>query len=104
MGAYGKAITYALNAWEYLENIFLDHRIRLDNNLTENSIRPIAIGRKNYLFCQSPEGAEASARIYSLLATAKANGLELRSYLENLIDKLPKAKTIDDYEVLLPLA
>lgn len=102
--AIGKAITYTLNAWAFLENVFLDYRIRLDNNLTENSIRPVAIGRKNYLFCQSPEGATASARIYSLLATAKANGLDLRSYLQNLIDKLPKAKTIDDYEALLPLA
>jgi len=102
--AIGKAITYTINAWEYLENIFLDHRIKLDNNLTENSIRPIAIGRKNYLFCYSKEGAEASARIYSLLATAKANGLDLKSYMVKLIDQLPKAKTIDDYEALLPLA
>jgi transposase len=102
--AIGKAISYTLNAWEYLENIYLDHRIKLDNNLTENEIRPVAIGRKNYLFCHSTEGAEAAARIYSVIATAKANGLNIKTYFENLIENLPKAKTIEDYEALLPLA
>jgi transposase len=102
--ATGKAISYALNAWESLERIYDDHRIPLDNNLTENAIRPVAVGRKNYLFCHSAEGAAAAARIYSLIATAKANGLDLRAYLMRLISELPKAKTLADYEALLPIA
>jgi transposase len=100
----GKAITYALNAWENFLHVYDDYRIPLDNNLTENVFRPVALGRKNYLFCQTVEGAAALARIYSIIATAKANGLNLRKYLIRLIKELPKAKTIEDYEALLPLA
>jgi transposase len=102
--ATGKAISYALNSWQSIELIYSDHRIPLDNNLTENAIRPVAVGRKNYLFCHSDEGAAAAARIYSLIATAKANGLELREYFMRLISELPKATTLADYEALLPLA
>ncbi|MGK5089866.1 IS66 family transposase [Bdellovibrionota bacterium FG-2] len=101
--AVGKAIRYTLNAWDCLIKIFDDHRIRLDNNITENAIRPVAIGRKNYLFCQTPEGARAAAAIYSLIATAKANDLDVREYFMNLIEKLPAAKTLEDFEALLPL-
>lgn len=100
----GKAISYTLNAWAELRAVYSDHRIRLDNNLTENAIRPVAVGRKNYLFCQSAEGAAAAARIYSVIATAKANGLDLREYLIRLIDGLPRAESVEDYEALLPLA
>ncbi len=100
----GKAISYALNSWQSIERIYTDHRIPLDNKLTENAIRPVAVGRKNYLFCHSAEGADAAARIYSLIATAKANGLDLRAYFNRLISELPKATTLADYEALLPLA
>jgi transposase len=100
----GKAITYALNAWENFLHVYDDYRIPLDNNLTENVFRPVALGRKNYLFCQTVEGAKAIARIYSIIATAKANGLNLPKYLIRLITELPKAKTVEDYEALLPLA
>lgn len=102
--ATGKAITYALNAWDSIIRIYDDYRVPLDNNLTENAIRPVAVGRKNYLFCHSAEGAAAAARIYSLIATAKANGLDLREYFTRLTSELPKAKTLADYEALLPLA
>lgn len=102
--ATGKAISYTLNSWATLLPIYDDYRIKLDNNLTENAIRPVAVGRKNYLFCHSAEGAAAAARIYSLISTAKANGLNLREYFTRLIDQLPQAKSIEDFEALLPLA
>lgn len=99
----GKAIAYTLNAWEHLENILKDHRLKLDNNFAENAIRPLALGRKNYLFCATNEGARASAALYSILATAKANGLNIREYLNLLFEKLPQAKSLEDFEALLPI-
>ncbi len=76
--------------------------VTLDNNLAENAIRPFAVGRKNWLFSGSPSGAEASAAIYTIIETAKANDLEPYWYLRYLLEKLPEAMTEDDFKSLLP--
>lgn len=98
----GKAVHYALGQWPKLTQ-FLDHAvIPLDNNRAENAIRPFVMGRKAWLFAATPNGAVASARLYSLVETAKANGLEPHAYLTHLFNELPKAKTVEEIEALLP--
>ena len=79
-----------------------DGRLEIDNNLAENAIRPFVIGRKNWLFSDSVKGVKASATLYSLIETAKANGLEPYAYLRYLFTELPKAETVEAIEVLLP--
>lgn len=74
-----------------------------DNNSAENAIRPFVIGRKNWLFSGNPQGAKASADIYSLIETAKANKLEPYHYLRYLFEKLPFAESQEEYEALLPM-
>jgi transposase len=101
-GLLGKAIAYTLNQWSRLIVYLQDGRLRPDNNLVENAIRPFVVGRKNWLFSGHPRGAEASAFLYSLIETAKANGLKPYAYLRYLFDQLPLAKTEDDYRSLLP--
>jgi transposase len=98
----GKAIGYALNQWPHLLHYLGDGRLEIDNNLVENAIRPFAIGRKNWLFSDTVAGAEASATIYSVLQTAIANGHDVYSYMRYLLQELPKAKSLEDYEALLP--
>jgi transposase len=85
----GKAITYALNQKDRLMNVFLDGRLELSNNRAERAVRPFAVGRKNWMFAYSPEGAKASAIIYSIIETAKANGLVPFLYLKYLFETLP---------------
>ena len=101
-GLLGKAIGYALNQWSRLIVYLQDGRLRPDNNLVENAIRPFVVGRKNWLFSGHPRGAEASAFLYSLIETAKANGLRPHAYMRYLFDQLPLAKNEDDYRNLLP--
>jgi len=101
-GLLGKAILYTLKQWDRLVGYLEDGRLSPDNNFAENSIRPFVVGRKNWLFSGTPEGAEASALLYSLIETAKANGLEPYGYLRHIFEKLPHAKTLEDYEALLP--
>lgn len=101
-GLLGTAIDYTLKRWESLVRYLQDGRLRPDNNLAENAIRPFVVGRKNWLFSGHPRGAEASANIYSLIETAKANGLEPYSYLRHLLENLPSANTEEDYKALLP--
>jgi transposase len=98
----GKAISYTLNQWPRLERYLNSGSYRIDNNWVENAIRPFAVGRKNWLFCCSPKGASASATFYSLIETAKANGLEPYWYLNAIFERLPYAKTEEDYKALLP--
>lgn len=98
----GKAIQYAHNEWQTLLVYLSDGNVRIDNNLIENAIRPFVLGRKNWLFSGSPLGADASALFYSLIETAKANGLEPFAYLQHLLDRLPHAVTDADFEALLP--
>lgn len=98
----GKAVHYALGQWPKL-TIFLTHAdVPLDNNRCENAIRPFVIGRKGWLFSDTVPGALASANLYSLVETAKANGIEPHAYLSHLFDKLPLATTVEDFEALLP--
>jgi len=98
----GKAIGYTLNQWHRLIRYTEDGRVGPDNNVVENAIRPFVIGRKNWLFSNTPEGASASACIYSLIETAKANGLEPYWYLKYLFENLPEAMTADEFKVLMP--
>jgi len=98
----GKAIRYAISEWEKLIK-YLDHHLMTpDNNMVENTIRPFVIGRKNWLFSNTPRGANASAVLYSLIGSAKANGLEPYHYLRFLFINLPKAKSCEDIRRLLP--
>ncbi len=85
----GKAVNYSLNQWRRLNNYIEDGHAGIDNNVVENAIRPFVLGRKNWLFSGTPEGAKASALLYSLIETAKANNLEPHSYLRHLFEKLP---------------
>lgn len=101
-GLLGKAIGYTLNQWPRLIAYLQDGRLRPDNNLVENAIRPFVVGRKNWLFSGHPRGAAASAFLYSLIETAKANGLKPYAYMRYLFDRLPLATTEDDYRSLLP--
>lgn len=98
----GKAINYAWNQWPLLIVYLEDGNLRLDNNLAENAIRPFAVGRKNWLFSGSPTGANASALIYSLIETAKANNLEPYVYLKVLFTEIPMTRTDDEIKALLP--
>jgi transposase len=79
-----------------------DGRLEVDNNLCENAIRPFVMGRKAWLFSDTPAGATASARLYSLIETAKANGLEPYAYLKLVFTELLKATTLVQVEALLP--
>lgn len=87
--ALGKAVVYAKNQKEYMENYLLDGRCSLSNNAAENAIRPFTVGRRNWLFADTPKGAAASAAIYSIIETAKANGLSVFTYLEFLLMWMP---------------
>ncbi len=98
----GKAVNYALNQWHRLILYTEDGQVGPDNNAVENAIRPFVIGRKNWLFSCTPEGARASAAIYSLIETAKANDLEPYWYLKHLFERLPEAMTEADFKALLP--
>jgi transposase len=82
----------------YLESPYLTP----DNNACENAIRPFVLGRKNWLFCKSPEGAESSCGIYSLIETAKQNGLVPLHYLTALFEQAPRATSPDDWQKFLP--
>lgn len=92
----GSAIQYCLNQWEKLTAFLLDGRLELDNNRSERSIKPFVIGRKNWLFSNTPKGAASSAIIYSIVETAKENGLNPFKYLKYLFDNLPNANISDN--------
>jgi transposase len=100
----GKAIRYCLNQWSKLAAFMLDGRLELSNNRAERSIKPFVIGRKNWLFANTPRGADASATIYSLVETAKENGIHPLAYLTYLFEQLPNIKWTDPValDVLLP--
>ena len=100
--AIGKAIDYALSLWSRLIRYVDDGRFEIDNNLVENSIRPIAIGRKNYLFAGSHNGAKWAAIFYTLLATAELKGLEPKSWLKELLERIAD-HPMNRLEELLPV-
>ncbi|MDT8364703.1 MAG: IS66 family transposase, partial [Nitrosomonas sp.] len=102
--ATGKALTYLHNEWDKLIRYLDDGRLEIDNNAAENAIRPFVLGRKNWLFSNSVKGVKASANLYSLIETAKANGVEPYAYLRRVFTELPKADTVEAIEALLPQA
>jgi transposase len=98
----GKAVNYAYKLWPRLIRYVNDGNIPIDNNGVENALRPECLGKKNWLFAYTPSGANASAFFYSLIETAKANGLEPYWYLRYLFNKIITAKTEEDFRILLP--
>ncbi|RME94238.1 MAG: hypothetical protein D6772_14950 [Bacteroidetes bacterium] len=97
----GKAITHLQNQWPYLKTLFLDGRLRIDNNLIENIIRPLALGRKNYLFAGSHQAAQRSAMIYSFMATCKAKGVNPFEWLRQTLEVIADTK-YSQLHTLLP--
>ena len=100
--ALGTALAYLQKYWTRLVRYTERGDLPIDNNRCENAIRPFVVGRKAWLFSDTPAGATASAVIYSLVQTAKANGLEPYAWLRRVMRDLPKAKTVDEVEALLP--
>ena len=98
----GKALHYLSSQWVKLKRFVEDGSYPIDNNPCENSIRPFVIGRRNWLFADTVAGANASANLYSLLQTCKANCIDGYRYLQALLKGLPAAQAADDYEALLP--
>lgn len=98
----GKAVTYCLNQWSKLVTFLEDGHLELDNNRSERAIKPFVIGRKNFLFSNTPRGAQSSAIAYSIVETAKENKLNPFAYLEYLFEQLPNVD-IDDPEILATL-
>ena len=97
-----KAISYTLNQWEYLIGYCEDGQLNISNALAENAIRPFAIGRRAWLFADTSRGARASATCYSLVESAKANGLEPYAYLQHVLTHIAAADTVEKLEALLP--
>ncbi len=98
-----RALTYARNQQSYMMTYLEDARCSLSNNMSENSIRPVTVGRRNWLFCDSTDGANASMMVYSLLETARANGLNPQKYLEYLLEARPNKDMPDEQlEALAP--
>ena len=98
-----KAISYTYNILKKLSLYVTDGRYKIDDNIVENSIRPLTIGRKNYLFCGDDEAAQRTAVIYSLLATCKARGVDERAWLEDVLRRIPEYEHGQkDFSELLP--
>jgi transposase len=93
---FGEALTYACNQKKWLLHYLDDGNLDISNNLMERSVRPYALGRKNWLFCNVPAGAKASAAVYSIVETAKANGLNPFEYLKFLLERLPQGIAPED--------
>jgi len=102
--ALGKAISYSLNQWDKLETFLKNGEVELSNNAAEVAIKPFVLSRKNFLFAKSPKGAKASAILFSIMETAKANNLSPFHYLEYLFEQIPNINVNDDKELkeLLP--
>jgi transposase len=97
----GKAMTYFVKQWPRFVNYLADGKIEVDNNRCERMVRPFTIGRKNWLFSATVSGATASADLYSLIVTAKQNGLNTYDYLKRVLTEIPKIKA-DDIDHLMP--
>ena len=100
----GQAIAYTLNLWPRLIRYIEDGRYQIDNNLIENSIRPAAIGKKNFMFAGSHDAAQRAAMIYSFMGTCKQNDINPQDWLEDVLQRIPYFKRTDDLSVLLPSA
>ena len=102
-----EAVWYSLNQKQQLTAYLDNGEVPISNNLAENAIRPFTLGRKNWLFCDTPKGAEASAIVYSLVESAKANGIEPFAYLQHVLVQLPylgKSHSHEELESLMPWA
>jgi hypothetical protein len=97
----GAAVEYLRNQKQWLMNVYLDGRLDLSNNRAERGVKPLVLGRKNWLFCNTPKGAESSVIMYSIVETAKANGLNPYCYIEYLLDTLPNIRS-NEIANLLP--
>jgi transposase len=98
----GKAMNYCIKLMPGLMRFLDDGRLEIDNNLTEQEIKPLVIARKNFLFASSVEGAKSLCMHFSLIRTAKAHGLDPYHYYVKLLKSIPHCKTVEDYEQLLP--
>jgi hypothetical protein len=98
----GEAIGYCVRQWSKLTTFLEDGRLEIDNNRAERSIKPFVTGRKNWLFANTPTGADASATVYSIVETAKENGLDPLKYLTFLFEYLPLVNTEAGLDGLLP--
>ena len=97
----GKAIHYSLKRWDKLSLYATDGKLEMDNNLVENAIRPVALGRKNYLFAGSHKAAQNAAMLYSFLGTCKINNINPYEWLENVLSRIPN-HPVNKVEELLP--
>lgn len=97
-----RAMEYTLNQWDYLVGYCERGDLHISNILAENAIRPFAVGRKAWLFADTAQGARASATCYSLIETAKANGLEPSAYIQHVLSHIAEADTLEKLEQLLP--
>lgn len=98
--ALGIALVYTLSLWNRLNCYLLDGKYEIDNNLIENSIRPVALGRKNYLFAGSHDAAQITAMLYSFLGSCKMNDVEPSAWLKDVLTRLPDHKANKLYELL----
>ena len=99
----GIARKYVLGQKEYILNVYLDGRLELNNNRAERSIKPFAIGRKNFLFANTPRGATASAILYSLVETAKETGVDPYNYFVYTLTEAAKLRDTDEFEKIAEL-
>ncbi len=95
-------MSYAHNQWSRIVRYVDCGLLAPDNNVAENAIRLVALGRRNWLFAGAPKGAEASALLFSLGETAKANEIEPRAYLQFLFERFSLAKTTEEMRALMP--
>jgi transposase len=98
----GMAVAYSLNQWKKLTTYTEHGQLSIDNNRAERAIKPFVIGRKNWLFSNTPNGAKASAALYSIIETAKANGLNPEKYVKRLLAEIPRRNASDALEDLMP--
>ena len=98
--AIGRALAYSINQEEYLRMFLTDGKIPMDNNYAEQAIRPFTIARKNFVLMESDHGAKASAMIFSIAETAKANSLNTYEYFEHLLSEIPKHQNDKDLKFL----
>ncbi len=96
------AVNYTLNQWEKLIRYIEDGELGIDNNITERDIRPFTTGRKNWMFCQSVKGAEASSVLYSIVMTCRANDINPYYYFLHLFKTLPNLDDKSDLTALMP--
>ena len=87
--ALGKAISYAAQQWPNLERYLEDGRLRIDNNDVENEIRPLTLGRKNYLFFGGPSGMKTAATLYTIVANCRLQGINPIAYVKDVLSRIP---------------